>query len=485
MQLLDLPLELLRNITEQLAAIRPDDHYIWLALSLTNKLLYELAKEHHYYEPWISSQYPDQLGFVQLLRALVENRSLGSFVRILDTESLYLYKTSGTKLHASATRVLDMEMVTSAIHETGVPHAGQWAAAAREGSTDALLTLMLVLLPKLERLHLEFRRGGDTDTTILGLTLRSGLMPKPGSTLAESPLSSLEYAFVDDHWRWRNRVSMMDNTSTALCLFYLPKMKNLTLLLEDPEEFAWPHEQMPNPSQLCSLKLEGFRIPHGFSLISACPALTELDWSLYETDFRAIRRPPLDFNLDTVSTILAGTGSRLTKLELALPFCQAFSVRGNLSVSNLSVLKTMAVDFCLLMPCRNDQAWAKKTKPYFPESLEVLTIFRRKKHYSDPPRPHSVVMETEMIMRHLHTFTPGLRELHLGALTYQWFFRAELETRGRIQGVPVIMGSEPQGYQATVDYMDWRTSPEPLGWRWLAPSTQRFNDLEDDDEESE
>ncbi|KAM7199691.1 hypothetical protein V8F33_004343 [Rhypophila sp. PSN 637] len=177
------------------------------------------------------------------------------------------------------------------------------------GQIGAFLAALLLNLPVVTLLHVEeelFHR----DNRYVDHVLRSLLCDQKGSIDSLQNLRSVTmYRQV--------------STSSHLPLFYLPAMNQTSVYFEDAvEEFHWPNDRPPPPSNLKILEVENIHERHLGNLLSVTPSLRSLTWTRpyyvenrYEAQEGAAVYPAI-FSLKDIMSSLAFVRDTLTELRL-------------------------------------------------------------------------------------------------------------------------------------------------------------------------
>ncbi|KAL2133721.1 hypothetical protein VTI74DRAFT_1847 [Chaetomium olivicolor] len=214
----------------------------------------------------------------------------------------------------------DLQEPLSFVGKTGLPFRNTWMEELRKGTLDAFLAVLLSQLPRLQRLHL-----GPVfflDIGLTGLVLRSILCNShvdrltPDISNKLSQLQSVSLERPEGHYK---DISIRSNTESVLPFFYLPSLKEMSVLIDDPLDaiFQWPTAQPPSALGLVSLRLTGIRESHLGQLLSAVPRLRSLHWEwCFDPDFEdRFNTPVIDLSL--LMPALAHVRDTLT--ELAIP----------------------------------------------------------------------------------------------------------------------------------------------------------------------
>ncbi|KAH7362174.1 hypothetical protein B0T11DRAFT_317954 [Plectosphaerella cucumerina] len=242
----DLPTEILSAIL--LHATEED----CLSLATVDRRLHSVATEQLYRNitmDWLNYKLPP---VSKLLRTLIDNQSLRYLVKSLELQggcgsTPRVYHVPKIPL------TFDQEKASLLIRGTHFPHTERWEDDLREGSLDAAVTLIVMLLPNLVRLTLldNFAR----DNRLLNQTCIHALKSKMCHDGTNSS--------VEDPW----------SNLSKLC-------DRLRLSIDNPFDFTWPFPLPPRAQTLRYLALDKIRECRALPILAACPELKELAWNL-------------------------------------------------------------------------------------------------------------------------------------------------------------------------------------------------------------
>ena len=245
-----------------------------------------------------------------------------------------------------------------------------WTRELEVGSLDAMVTLLVSLLPDLESLHLG--PSCTLDNGLLGHFLRAALCNAPPSNTKQSLPSYHKLQTVtvaprfaeQDIPLWGREVSASyidyHNSADVLPWFYLPSLRGISVSIDTPVNFHWPTERPPRAAALRSLRLFRLR-EHAFeSLLAAVGSgLIAIDWSwMYQGDLDPEASLP-HVNLNVATRALRHSEQSLRQLVISADASPASSdgeyddpviaFRGCLNLSALTQLRTLEVPWVFLM----------------------------------------------------------------------------------------------------------------------------------------
>lgn len=290
-----------------------------LSLSRVNKRLNELANPVIYSSiqfTWTKLVTPPVIIF---LRSILSRPQLAEHVQHLTLEgdlSFYRCWNSNSPLpklswtEAEAT----LGLATGLVNKLQLPYTEDWIRELCEGTMDAIMAFLLARLPKLRSLVVAENYTWELER--MGAMFRSALYKEaPVSWL--SGFHQLEEVSVSMHEMYRS----VNITPRLLPFFYLPSIRALDLVLEDPVTFAWP-AGTPNITNLCSLKLQHIREPALKCILSATPNLRVLDWEFVLSESQVLKQAsehlldPALADLDVIVDAL--TPVRATLVDLTI-----------------------------------------------------------------------------------------------------------------------------------------------------------------------
>ncbi|KAA8650218.1 F-box protein [Aspergillus tanneri] len=377
--ILSTPPEILRMV---FASLSPSD---LCAVCLTHRDLRSLAElllYAHIQWTWTSSQNPP---IAQFLQSIVHRPELASFVHVvvLSGDSfdsgLYEYRQKSPKL--PVTEVV-LDRLVKCIERIHIPYAEQWIQELRAGTMDAFITLLLSQLSSLRYLYLG--KNFTRESHFMGMMLRSALCKEsqdshlPSFTHLQDV--SIVYPSVGLNIR---KYTNVRNTADVLPLFYLPSVKQIRTLVDNPTTFIWPGEYPPNPLRLASLDLTMLREGHLGQILSVTRGLQKLQWDwYYRLDLEDYFVTDI-IDLDQIAADLSHVQETLTDLTItagsdvsqADPERPELTFRGSFKTfSGLHMLKKLEVPIPFLL---GFSPWAPNVvclEEALPKNIQWLTI---------------------------------------------------------------------------------------------------------------
>ncbi|OQD78002.1 hypothetical protein PENANT_c101G06084 [Penicillium antarcticum] len=377
--LLSTPTEILRMIFASLS------HADLAAVCLTHRDLRSPAEPllyAHIQWTWSDSQSPP---IAQFLRSIAQRPELASYVYdvVLNGDSFGggLYDSGNENPKIPVTNVVLDELV-GLIARINVPYAEEWIQELRAGSMDAFTTLLISQLSNLKRLFLD--KNYNRESRLRGMMLRSALCEESANNHLSS-FTYLEDVSAEFHclpYDIRQKTDTR-NTQDILPLFYLPSVKRIRALVDNPATFIWTGKNPPNPWRLTSLDLHMLRERHLGQVLSVTPRLQKLKWDwYYRSDLQDDSVTDI-IDLDQIATGLSHVQETLTDLTITagsngykadlkepeLQFSESFKV-----FSGLCTLKRLEVPIAFLLGFSPSTSKANSLAVGLPRSLEWLTL---------------------------------------------------------------------------------------------------------------
>lgn len=278
------PVEILNLIFELLS---PTEYHL---LSLVNHKLRVTAEPFLYSNLqciWEEVCFPPPI--IRFLQTIIRRPDLASHLKRihLDGDRFLIGYQRNIKPKIPVSEV-ELDELSSFIRATGAPYCDMWIQELENGSTDAIIALLLAQSSNLRYLYI-----GPVFTQLsklIGLVLHSRLC-EPTIDLQHhyslhdkipnfENLRDITFLMnvEDDQDAHLNRSK---NTAHVLPFFYLPNIQRLSLSVENERTWTWPTATQPNPSTLTSLDLTCIRELHLASVLSVTQNVQTLRWQLY------------------------------------------------------------------------------------------------------------------------------------------------------------------------------------------------------------
>lgn len=170
--------------------------------------------------------------------------------------------------------------LSAVIERTGVSQfvADDWRDKIQSGHPEAIVAVLVCLLPNLERLFLSDNWTDNTE--YLGAMLRAVLCDRPPHReKTDLPtFASLNYASLAMRLN-EARLLETRNTADALALFYLTSIETLSVSIDNPTVFSWPSSSPPTPTTLKSLEIFCLRESRLASILSVTNDMKKLRYN--------------------------------------------------------------------------------------------------------------------------------------------------------------------------------------------------------------
>lgn len=350
-----------------------------LSMSMVNKYIHTLTRPHLYSKvetTWALNHTPP---VSLLLRSILDAPELSSYVRSLRLVGREFHENPGLKEPpACPIATSSLSKASKLIQRTRVPFAKLWIDELQSGTVDAVVAVLLLLLPNLTSLHLG--PNFTVHSRLLGNLLQYALC-KPSK---EYQLPTFENLCSITFCRRakEHRHLTANNTADVLPFFYLPSLQSLSVSIDNPAQFTWP-AHTPTPSSLVSLEVYRLREAQLKQLLSVVKGLQKLHWHwFYQPDLD----PDVSKNvveLDTMASALNQARDTLTDLTIDAETCPKLSVgdydppalemRASLDdLVHMGKLRRLSVPWVFLMGFSVPSA--KKLADSLPPSLELLIL---------------------------------------------------------------------------------------------------------------
>lgn len=317
--------------------------------ALTEALIYK-----HIDITWRPNETPP---ITLLLRTLIDQPELCQRIRglRLDGEG---FTTSGGYPDEPPTlpvASLSIAKASELIRSSNVPYAQQWTEELQFGHVDAIVALLISMLPKLTTLHLG--PNFTVESRLLGQMLRSALSQSPPASRLPAFEQLRQVTFCRRTNEYRQRT--VNNSADVLPFFYLPAIHDLSVSIDNPKDFSW-HDRAPTPSSLRSLEVYRLRENRLGPLLTTLSGLQKLHWHcFYQDDLDCdVSRDVVD--LDEVTRALGRVGNTLIDLTIEAETSPAIlagdyeppplAISGSLmGLSRLRQVKKLCVPWVFLM----------------------------------------------------------------------------------------------------------------------------------------
>lgn len=405
MRLSKLPPELLLQIAQQLD--RPD---LW-AMSLVHSALRGAAQEELYsviHFHWTVERHPP---IVKLLRTLLDRPELARNIRNVELVGDYHRDSKGWTIYRefvlSDGSELPLPTLSQAASNINPEAAATWATETHDGNPDAVIALVIAMAPNIMRLTIS-KIWSPGYYRFLGLVFKTALCDR-------HPLlpkfDRLEFVSLNLWFRNQSYVEATERDD-ILALFYLPRIKDLTLPIANRTNMTWPASSPPQPLTLSSLRIRRLREDFLLPIMAVCTRLESLFYSWFH---HAGIDSPLNLpngDLSRMAKALLPCGQTLTGLIIEMKSMASkangevefphVTFSGSLeALSMLRALKSVSLPWPMMLGA------SESPSPHFissivPEGLECLEI-RQPPLADDAP-----IWEDEEILQLVRTELTGL-----------------------------------------------------------------------------
>jgi hypothetical protein len=357
-----------------------------VSLSFVNKDAQALAEPLLYADISLTWAWDHLPALAPLLRTLLERPDLAQHVHRLHLDGTeYTEKFSKKDIEPPALPVscLPMTKAYAKIQSTGVPLSGRWADELKAGAADALVALLVSMLPNLKCLHLG--PNFTVENHCLGHMLRCALKQDSDRNGINLPgftsLSHVTLSRRTNEWRHKK----VNNATDVLPFLLLPNIKSLSISIDNPKDSSWSVPQANN--SITSLELFRLRESRLELLLSPLRSLKTLHWHWYYQESIDSHASGPVIELTTMVTALSNVAETLTNLTIEAETNPdvlggdyeppAVEPRGSLrGLSKLQKLETLHLPWLFLMgpSPQSTTETAGALGELLPPNIEVLTI---------------------------------------------------------------------------------------------------------------
>ncbi|KAK4442625.1 hypothetical protein QBC34DRAFT_480019 [Podospora aff. communis PSN243] len=297
-----------------------------------------------------------------------------------------------------------------------LPNNHEWIEALKQGSMDAVITLLVSRLPNLSLIHLA--SGAAEESRFLGEMFASALCGQPTGNLPTFPrLRSLTFIPISSG---RGR-RLSRNTKDVLAFLYLPGLEHLHTRIESPLCFSWPSDGVAPPAcNLTSMKLTGIREGPLGHLLRATKYLETLEWeSLYDPHANSTHDGTTSVYLNQFMTDLSHVKTTLRSLRISIDWRSdhfymwpTLIIQGSLDgLRDFEQLTHLEVPMVFLVGIAHGSRPGDRLETGLPVGLESLIINDDGSRYNNYDWPDLCIlpMVTSWLAR-WRTWTPLLRK---------------------------------------------------------------------------
>jgi hypothetical protein len=293
----------------------------------------------------------------------------------------------------------DYEAFASIVEGLNLPDKALWKSNLEKeldesqyedsvGFASALGPILISQLPSLKSVNLGSSWNKLSNRSVnTGTMFRSTLVPGPGNPHPShfQKLERVEAYFPLYGYESPYRGNLLQNTQEAMSFFYLPALKDLTLLITNTysqdgrSTFEWPGERPP-PTKIRTLVLEALGEENLGDILSLTPKIQKLVWiHWYSNKVRGNFSSPV-IDCDTVIEALSLVQDVLEDLTVQAdlvyrdkqPVEDGDGVKGRLDLRNFDKLRKIEAPLILLLGI--DQERAGKFADVLPRNVREVTI---------------------------------------------------------------------------------------------------------------
>ncbi|OAQ64397.1 DNA mismatch repair protein [Pochonia chlamydosporia 170] len=378
--LLALPPELVQGI---LSSLPTSDI---LAASLVNKRIHQAALTCLYADITITWTLdgPPPMPIMLVLRSILDRPDLGRLVRHLRLDGKGFDRSTDINrtdpmpppLHTS---VVPMRKASSVIQSTKMLAADHWIQGISSGVVDAVVALLMAMMPNLVSLYLgpNFTiRNGHT-----GAMLRSSICQPHQDQVGAPAFTSLQSVTVTSRTDELSHRSE-DNSLDVLPFLYLPNLEYLSVSIDNSIDFVWPGGYAPRPTRIKCLELYRVRESRLKLILATLNDLEKLSWRWFYYEYldKHVSKPIIE--LDVILQALQPIQHSLLELDIGALFVDCedtidfspslFTIQSSLDdLSQFHKLQNLSLPWVFVKGLSESSGM---NFPTFPASLEQLTL---------------------------------------------------------------------------------------------------------------
>ncbi|RDA92141.1 hypothetical protein CP533_5572 [Ophiocordyceps camponoti-saundersi (nom. inval.)] len=352
-----------------------------LSMSLVNKHIHFTAERHLYSAVETSWSLNSTAPTVLLLRSILERPELARYIRHLRlVGDGFQQDASIAEPPACPLDDVSFSRASKLILDTGLSYAKFWLSELKSGTVDAVVTTLLMMTtPRLESLFLG--PNFTVRSRILGKMLQTA-MTEPSESHQLPTFQNLRQVTFSPRYNQHQQL-FVNNTTEVLPLLQLPKLRNLSVSVDNPNLFAG-RLRVPPSSSLTSLEVFRLRETPLVSVLAPLKSLEKLHWNwFYQPDLdEGVSTNVIQLNVMTQAFNQVGqTLTDLTMEAQTRPSNMAgyyhqpppLDIQGSLDdLKQLGELKRLSIPWVFLMGFSDSSA--KCSRLPLPPSLEVLTL---------------------------------------------------------------------------------------------------------------
>ncbi|KAI9172698.1 hypothetical protein HJFPF1_02209 [Paramyrothecium foliicola] len=357
-----------------------------VSLSLVNKETQNTVEPFLYADVTLTWGWEHPPGIVPLLRSLFDKPYRAQYVRRLSLKSDEIMDSRSRSDLEPPPIPVSIETLGEAcvrIQSTGLPSVQEWMNELGAGAIDALMALLISMLPNLTFLYLT--PLFTIDIPRLGQVLRCALNRPSTHTEYRLPkyLRLTEVVILPRfRYRYQRRAS---NIADVINFFSLPRVQHLSIFIDNPIETAWSMPQIC--SCLTSLELFCLRETRLEPLLASLKSLKKLHWYWHYQEGHNPHAGQETIELDKIVIALSQIKDTLTDLTIQAQITPATlpeklvpelaDFQGSLQgLGRLKKLKALNLPWAFLVkpPVEFTLESAPKLGELLPPSIENLTI---------------------------------------------------------------------------------------------------------------
>ncbi|KAF5019489.1 hypothetical protein F66182_8496 [Fusarium sp. NRRL 66182] len=284
------------------------------ALSLVNKHFSIIAQPFLYEEVdvgWADGESPP---LTLIIRTLLDRPELANNIKFLRLDGWNFPDRVPDRLPRISPAALDLEKVAQFITNSNVLLGQEWGEGIFDGELDAIVALLLALLPRLKSLFL----GQDFSTEIIyvGMILDPNQVNNPDHRIHKFEHLRKVTMKNENMDRYHN---MYDFSESALAFFNMSQLEELSMAPILPEiDFTWPTGTPQPMEKLKYLHVERVRETQLERILCLAPNLKSFSWNWsYDNERDGAEHGNL-FELDRMDSAFRVVNKTLTAISITV-----------------------------------------------------------------------------------------------------------------------------------------------------------------------
>lgn len=327
---------------------------------------------------------------MRLLRTFLERPELAQQVRWLDLqghgEKAPDPTGMGRRLHhkfaaftLSDNPGLSIDVLLKRAVSSGFPpdEAAVWVDEIHGGNSDAVVALIVTMTPHITRISLA--RNWCACYSFMGKVFRMALCEPRQNSLRDGlpKFEHLASVTLNSRLVYMHNVEAQEQDD-ILALFYLPRVRELSIPIANRVDMSWPAASPPDPSSLTSLEVSRLRENQLSSVLAVCPNIKVFSYKwLYHVGIdKPLNQEVMDVD-QIAEALVAHCRDTLTDFKLEVTSMVSWPpvlLSGSLAaISQLHQLKRMNLPSPLVLGAMENPT-PERIGSFAPAGLEYLGL---------------------------------------------------------------------------------------------------------------